>query len=177
VEDAFGFAEIQVVSFADLYGGKIVAALDRQHPRDLFDIRDLLANEGISDHLRRAFVIYLLSHNRPMGEVLGSGQKEISVEYERGFRGMTAQEVPLADLLAARNALVAHVIGGMPEPHRRFLVSFERGEPDWDLLGVPGAADLPAVRYRQLNLDKISKKKRAALVEELEAALDKGSVP
>jgi predicted nucleotidyltransferase component of viral defense system len=48
VEDAFGFAEIQVVSLPDLYGGKIVAALDRQHPRDLFDVRDLLANEGIT---------------------------------------------------------------------------------------------------------------------------------
>src|SRR5690606_13433230 len=46
VEDAFGYAETQVVSFADLYAGKIMAALDRQHPRDLFDIRDLLANEG-----------------------------------------------------------------------------------------------------------------------------------
>jgi predicted nucleotidyltransferase component of viral defense system len=59
VEDAFGFAEIQVVSFADLYAGKIVAALDRQHPRDLFDVRGLLANEGIDDNLRRAFVVYM----------------------------------------------------------------------------------------------------------------------
>ncbi len=42
VEDEFGFAEIQVVSFPDLYAGKLVAALDRQHPRDLFDVRDLL---------------------------------------------------------------------------------------------------------------------------------------
>ena len=49
VEEEFGFAEIQVVSFADLYAGKIVAALDRQHPRDLFDVRDLLAHEGIDD--------------------------------------------------------------------------------------------------------------------------------
>lgn len=70
VEDAFGFAEISVVSFADLYAGKIVAALDRQHPRDLFDVRDLLANEGITDALRQAFIIYLVSHDRPMHEVL-----------------------------------------------------------------------------------------------------------
>ena len=70
VENAFGFAEINVVSFADLYAGKIVAALDRQHPRDLFDVRDLFANEGIDDDLRRAFVVYLLSHGRPMFEVL-----------------------------------------------------------------------------------------------------------
>ena len=70
VEDTFGFAEIQVVSFADLYAGKIVAALDRQRPRDLFDVRDLLANEGVDDALRRAFLVYLASHNRPMAEVL-----------------------------------------------------------------------------------------------------------
>ena len=56
VEEQFGFAEMPVVDFADLYAGKIVAALDRQHPRDLFDIRDLLAKEGIDDRLRKAFV-------------------------------------------------------------------------------------------------------------------------
>ena len=66
VESRFGFAETQVVSFPDLYAGKIVAALDRQHPRDLFDVRDLLENEGISAELRTAFVVYMLGHNRPM---------------------------------------------------------------------------------------------------------------
>ena len=78
VEAAFGFAEIQVVSFADLYAGKLVAALDRQHPRDLFDVRDLLANEGISDELRKAFVVYIISHNRPMHEVLAPTRQDIS---------------------------------------------------------------------------------------------------
>ena len=58
VEEEFGFAEARVVSFADLYAGKIVAALDRQHPRDFFDVRDLLANEGITDDLRQAFIVY-----------------------------------------------------------------------------------------------------------------------
>ncbi len=89
VEDAFGFAEIRIVSFADLYGGKIVAALDRQHPRDLFDVRDLLANEGIDEALRRAFIVYLLSHDRPMNEVIAPTRKDISTEFERGFQGMT----------------------------------------------------------------------------------------
>jgi predicted nucleotidyltransferase component of viral defense system len=42
VEAAFGFAETNVVSFDDLYAGKLVAALDRQHPRDFFDVRWLL---------------------------------------------------------------------------------------------------------------------------------------
>ena len=41
VEEAFGFAETSVVSFEDLFAGKLVAALDRQHPRDLFDVREI----------------------------------------------------------------------------------------------------------------------------------------
>lgn len=102
VEEEFGFAEIQVVSFADLYAGKIMAALDRQHPRDLFDIRDLLANEGISDELRQGFIVYLISHGRPIAEVITSGQKDIMAEYEKNFDGMAVNDVPLADLLDAR---------------------------------------------------------------------------
>lgn len=171
VEDAFGFAEIRVVSFADLYGGKIVAALDRQHPRDLFDARDLLANEGIDDALRRAFIVYLLSHDRPMSEVLAPTCKDISKEFARGFQGMTDKPVPLDELIAAREALIAELVGHMPDEHRRFLVSFERGAPDWPLLGLKGIAELPAVLWRQQNLDKLSRDARAALIARLEQVL------
>ncbi len=169
--EEYGTAEIQVVSFADLYAGKIVAALDRQHPRDLFDIRDLLANEGITDELRKAFVVYLVSHSRPMHEVLGSKQKDISAEYGRGFKGMTAEDVPLQELYDARKTLVEEIVGKMPKAHRDFLVGFERGEPDWKLLGLPAAAELPAVKWRQQNLDTLSAEKRAALVASLEQVL------
>jgi predicted nucleotidyltransferase component of viral defense system len=173
VESAFGFAEMPVVSFADLYAGKIVAALDRQHPRDLFDVRDLLANEGIDDSLRKAFIVYLLSHDRPMSEVLAPTRKDISAEFLRGFEGMTEEPVARDELIAAREALIAEIVGQMPDSHRKFLVSFERGEPDWALLDVPGAAELPAVKWRQLNLDKLPAKKRAELVEALERVLSK----
>jgi predicted nucleotidyltransferase component of viral defense system len=171
VEAQFGFADMPVVSFADLYAGKIVAALDRQHPRDLFDVKDLLANEGIDDALRKAFIVYLLSHDRPMNEVLASKQKDISDEFLHGFEGMTEKPITREELIAARAALVTEIVGDMPDEHREFLLSFERGEPDWDLLGVPGAADLPAVKWRQQNLDKLSKEKRAALVEALRKVL------
>jgi predicted nucleotidyltransferase component of viral defense system len=171
VEAEFGFAETQVVSFADLYAGKIVAALDRQHPRDLFDIRDLLANEGIDDALRRAFIVYMLSHDRPMFEVLDSAQKDIRAEFERGFEGMTDKPVELKDLLDARAALVKAIVTDMPVEHRKFLVSFEKGEPDWKLLGLDGVDKLPAVLWRQQNLDKIPAAKRAELVKQLERVL------
>ena len=171
VEDAFGFAEIRIVSFADLYGGKIVAALDRQHPRDLFDVRDLLANEGIDDALRRAFIVYLLSHDRPMSEVLAPTRKDIAAEFARGFQGMTDHPVTLDELIAAREAVIASVAGAMPADHRRFLLSFERGAPDWTLLGLDGIAELPAVRWRRQNLDKLGDGARAALVARLEEVL------
>ena len=137
-EEAFGFAEIQVVSFADLYAGKIVAALDRQHPRDLFDVRELLAHEGIDETLRRAFIVYLLSHGRPMSEVLAPARKDISAEFARGFEGMTDKPVSRGDLENTREALIDNIVGKMSKDHRRFLVSFEKGQPDWGLLNVPG---------------------------------------
>ena len=171
VEEEFGFAEARAVSFADLYAGKIVAALDRQHPRDFFDVRDLLANEGITDDLRQAFIVYLLSHNRPMSEVLAPTLKDIEGAYKHGFEGMPREPVSLAELIAARDALIDAIVGDMPSDHRKFLISFERGKPDWDLLGLSGAAELPAVRFRQQNLDKLPKDKRAQLVARLEEVL------
>jgi predicted nucleotidyltransferase component of viral defense system len=171
VEEEFGFAEMQVVSFPDLYAGKIVAALDRQHPRDLFDVRDLLANEGISDELRRAFIIYLVSTNRPFAELLEPTRLDIAEEFARGFEGMTNEAVTLDELLKAREQMIAEVVGNMPMDHRRFLVAFKRGEPDWKLLGVPGSEGLPAVRWRLQNLAKMDKKKRAALIDRLREVL------
>lgn len=168
VEEGFGYAEMRLLSFPDLYGGKIMAALDRQHPRDLFDVRDLLANEGIDDDLRRTFIVYLLSHNRPMSEVLAPTFVNITREFDRGFRGMTAGPISLEDLTRAREDLVVCIVGDMPIEHREFLLSFERGEPRWSLLGLHDIDRLPAVRWRQQNLDRLDRSARAALVARLE---------
>lgn len=171
VEEQFGFAEMPVLNFADLCAGKIMAALDRQHPRDLFDVRDLLANEGLDDMLRKAFIVYLLSHGRPMAEVLAPPRLDISAEYKRGFEGMVEQPVSLDDLLKAREDLVAEIVGKMPEEHKRFLISVKKGEPDWSLLNLPGAKDLPAVRWKLENLAKLGAEKRSQLLAGLNAAL------
>lgn len=171
VEDEFGFAEMQVVSFADLYAGKIVAALDRQHPRDLFDVRDLLAHEGIGDELRRAFLVYLISHNRPMAEVLAPTRKPLAEEFARGFVGMTQEPVALADLEAAREAIIAAIIADMPDVHRHFLLGFKRGEPNWELLGISDAQHLPAVLWKQRNLNRLPAGKRRELTDALAKVL------
>lgn len=171
VQDAFGFAEMQVVSFADLYAGKIVAALERQHPRDLFDVRDLLANEGIDDELRRAFIVYLLSQNRPLTEVLAPTRIDISEEFVRGFNGMTETPVELDELLKAREALISNIVGQMPMDHRKFLLAFEGGAPDWSLLGLRAAKELPAVKWRLHNLAQVAPAKKKGLIAKLAEVL------
>jgi hypothetical protein len=171
VEEEFGFAQMPVVHSADLYAGKIMAVLDRQHPRDLFDVRDLLENEGIDDALRKAFIVYLLSHNRPMAEVLSPQRHDISAEYKRGFESMVERPVSLADLLDAREVLIEEIVGKMPDSHKKFLVSVKRGEPDWSLLDLPNVKELPAVRWKLENLAKLTDEKRAQLLEGLNKAI------
>lgn len=165
VEEQFGFAQMPVVHFADLYAGKIMAALDRQHPRDLFDVRDLLANEGVDDLLRKAFIVYL-------SEVLAPPRLDISAEYKRGFEGMVDEQVTLNDLLKAREDLIKEIVGKMPEQHKKFLISVKKGELDWSLLDLPGAEDLPAVRWKLENLAKLSDDRRAQLLKGLNQALE-----
>ena len=104
-------------------------ALDRQHPRDFFDWRDLLANEGINDALRRAFLVYMLSHDRPMSEVLAPTRKDITDDFARDFDGMTEQPVTLDELVAAREALIAGMVGDMPDAHRSFCCRSNAASP------------------------------------------------
>lgn len=171
VEQQFGFAEIQTVSFSDLFAGKIVAALDRQHPRDLFDLRELLASEGIDDELRGTLIVYVLSSNRSISELLEPQRLDLHQEFMRGFEGMTETSVTIDDLNNTRELLISEVIGKMPSGHRDFLLSFKRGKPQWELLNLPGVEHLPAIKWRLHNLDKLAAPKRAALVSKLARAL------
>lgn len=171
VEDQFGFAETNVLSFEDLYAGKIMAALDRQHPRDLFDAHLLLENEGISDDLRAAIIVYLISHDHSPHSLLDPVLRDISQDFEQNFVGMTDEAIALDTLLDARNRLIADVTGNMPDHHKDFLVSFYRRNPDWDLLRLEGVADLPAVRWRELNLDRAGEGTRAELVKKMKKAI------
>jgi len=171
VEDRYGFAEAWVVSQPDLYAGKIVAALDRQHPRDLYDVKLLLENEGVSDELRHAFIAYLLSSAKGLNAILNPRRRDLVRKYEQEFVGMTADDTPLRTLLDVRETLIETMVGAMPEAHRRFLVSFKRGEPDWSLLARAQVADLPAVQYRIQKLAGLDHERREAEHQKLIEAL------
>jgi predicted nucleotidyltransferase component of viral defense system len=147
--------EIPVVSLEDMYGGKLVAAMDRQHPRDLFDVMQLFAHEGITADIRRAFVIYLASHNRPVHEVLFPGLRDIRNEYESNFKGMTEEPVELEALLAARDRMIQELQQGLGAEECRFLLSLVAAEPEWSLLGVERLEQLPGLRWKLQNLKQL----------------------
>lgn len=149
--------EIPVVSLEDMYGGKLVAAMDRQHPRDLFDVQELFAHEGITAGIRRAFVVYLASHNRPVHEVLFPSLRDIRREFEHNFEGMTAQPVELDSLLAVRGRMMRELRQGLDADERGFLLSLAAAEPEWSLLGVPHLEQLPGLRWKLQNLERLRK--------------------
>jgi predicted nucleotidyltransferase component of viral defense system len=149
--------EVPVVSLEDVYGGKLVAAMDRQHPRDLFDVMQLFAHEGITAGIRRAFVVYLASHSRPVHEVLFPSLRDIRQEFEHNFAGMTVEPVELDALLAARERMVREIQQRLTADGRRFLMSLVAAEPEWKLLNVPHLEQLPSLRWKLQNLERLQK--------------------
>lgn len=172
VEDIFGYATMQVLSFNDLYAGKICAALDRRHPRDLFDIQLLLANEGINRQLFQTFLVYLLSHNRPIAELLAPRRLDITQAYQSEFVTMSREEVSLDALITARENLIECITSMMEDRDKAFLLSFKSKQPDWSLLELSGIQDLPAVKWKLLNLKRMPIDKHQAAFNKLETLLD-----
>jgi hypothetical protein len=149
--------EIPVVSLEDMYGGKLVAAMDRQHPRDLFDVMQLFTHEGITAGIRRAFVVYLASHNRPVHEILFPSLRDVSQDYERTFQGMTTEPVTLAELLAAHERMMHELQQSLDTDERSFLLSLVANQPEWPLLGIAHLERLPAIRWKLHNLAHLQK--------------------
>lgn len=172
VEDEFGFASIAVVSLPDLYGGKICAALDRQHPRDFFDVMLMLREEGLTREIFEGFLVYLISHGRPMAELLAPRWKPLAGAFEAEFAGMTREPVTLGQLEATREALLAAICRQFGEQDAAFLISVKQGEPDWAALNVSGVDQLPAVQWKLHNVRQISAVKRMEAVAKLEAVVE-----
>jgi predicted nucleotidyltransferase component of viral defense system len=171
VEDQFGYAEIQVVSFEDLFAGKLHAALDRQHPRDLYDVRQLYENEGLTEDLFRTFLVHIAGSSRPIHELLNPNLLNLDQPYSQEFTGMTRMPVSLGELLNTRERLVGDIQSRLDESTKQFLLSLHDGMPDFSAIGRPLASDLPAVRWKLFNLKKL-KNDNAAKHAEQRAALE-----
>ena len=155
VTERFGFVEANVLAFEDLYGGKLHAALDRRHPRDLFDVKLLYENEGLTDDLFRVFMVYIASSPRPMHELLAPTTPFREDLYDEEFIGMTREPASRGALADAGRRLHADIGSRLHGDVASFLLSLHDADPDFGVLGLPEAASLPAVRWKLLNLQRL----------------------
>jgi predicted nucleotidyltransferase component of viral defense system len=164
---------IKVLSLPDLYGGKLVAALDRQHPRDLFDAKLLLDEGGFTNEVRTAFVVYLASHSRPMAELLDPTRKPLAKIFDDEFAGMSRITITVGEVEDARERLIRHVQADLTGNEREFLLSLKKAQPRWDLLPVPHVGQMPAIRWKLRNVEELAKrpKQHEAAVRKLRNVL------
>jgi len=163
-ESDFGYAEMLVLSRPELYGGKLCAALDRQHPRDLFDVSLLLADPDDGD-LMKGFVAMLLSHNRPAHELLAPIRKDQSATFRREFSGMTELPFAYEDHERTFDALLSFIrkrIG----PYRDLLMAFFSLSTDLPEAGIPNFGALPAIQWKRRNLETLRTANPAKFAEQ-----------
>ena len=147
--------ELPTLAVAELYGSKLVAAMDRQHPRDLFDVHGLYAGDGLAKEVVDCFVCYLAGHNRPVHEVLFALPLDIAAAFMNEFAGMAREPVALDELLAVRELLRAELPVALSPEHRRFLVSLVEAYPDWTAAPCPHLSEMPAIQWKLQNLRKL----------------------
>ncbi len=165
---------VPVLAPSELYGSKLVAAMDRQHPRDLFDVRGLFERGGLTAEVVECFVCYLAGHNRPVHEVLFSRDQDMSSAFENEFVGMTRNPITLAELEAVRRRLKKELPAALTGNQREFLLGLVAAEPNWQLMKCPHLSQLPAIRWKLQNLAKLKKsnpRKFSLQADELRAPL------
>lgn len=146
------FCETKIVETGHLYGGKICAALDRQHPRDLFDIHMLFKNEGITVEIMKGFIFYLICSNRPFAEMLNPNLIDQRSVFDKQFSGMTEENFTYDDFEATRQKLIKEIQALVSITDREFLCSIEEGNPAWHIYDFKS---FPAVQWKLLNIAKL----------------------
>lgn len=164
-------AEILCLHSNDLFAGKICAALDRQHPRDFFDLHMFLERFSYTRELHLAFIIYLLSSKRPISELIKPNLLNIKSLYERQFEGMTSLEIDCETLEKTRIQIFELTYASFTDQDKEFLLSFKRGEPQWSLLPIENAQDFPAIKWKLHNIRAMSVSKRLQTLNTLASKL------
>jgi Nucleotidyl transferase AbiEii toxin, Type IV TA system len=168
---------LPLLATAELYGSKLVAAMDRQHPRDLFDVLILYDSLGLTPEIVDCFVAYLAGHNRPVHELLAPKRQPLAITYANQFSGMTRNAISLEALQQIRERLFHELPRALTIEHRTFLLSLVQMQPRWDCMPFPHLQDLPSIQWKLLNLAKLKTPKLAAQSELLQACFDKLALP
>lgn len=158
------FCEVRIVSQKQLWGGKINAALDRQHPRDMFDIRNMMNEIGYSTEIKEGFLFFLLCGKRPIHELLRPRSVDQSAVFESQFKGMSDHFFGYEEFESTRGLLISTVNGSLTKKDKDFLLSFAKGEPDW---GKVDYGKYPAVRWKLLNINKLKESNAQKFKEQI----------
>ena len=164
---------VPVMATAELYGSKLVAAMDRQHPRDIFDVMHMLDQFGWQESIVDCFVAYLAGHNRPVHEVLFPKTKPLEPAFTNEFAGMTRDSVELDTLMQMQARLIKELPKQLTTAHRDFLMSLVQGEPAWKLMPMQHLRELPALKWKLMNLAKLKKSSAKRFVAQTELLADR----
>jgi predicted nucleotidyltransferase component of viral defense system len=148
------FCIVPMVPLGQIYGGKLCAALDRQHPRDLFDVKLLLEREGLNTEIKAGLIYGLLSGSRPTHEMLAPNAIDQRIAFENQFEGMTTHDFTYEDYENTRRLLLKTVMKSLNESDRKFLIDFNKLEPDWSVYPYQY---FPSVKWKLLNLEKFKR--------------------
>lgn len=143
---------IQIVRLGQLYGGKICAALDRQHPRDLFDVKLLMDNEGFTDDIKTGFLLSLCSSDRPIHEIISPHLLDQRLAMKNQFTGMSNVAFTYDDFEKTRHKLINDIKRTLNKNDKTFLLGFNNAQPDWTLCNFE---HFPAVQWKLQNLKKL----------------------
>jgi hypothetical protein len=147
------YCKARIVPTEQLYGGKIAAALSRQHPRDLFDYNYMETDKIVG--LKRGFVFALLGSDKPFVESLSPNSINQQEALENQFRGMTDIPFTYKNYETAREQLIAFINAMLNEEDKLFLASFEEGDPQWEKSAYRDFRDFPSVQWKLLNVNKL----------------------
>jgi predicted nucleotidyltransferase component of viral defense system len=159
---------LPVLDLPELYGGKLVAAMDRQHPRDMFDVFQMLERFGWRLSFVDCFVAYLAGHNRPVHEVLFPKSLPLESAFSNEFAGLTTDEISLSTLEQTQARLIEELPRTLTSRHREFLISLVTAEPAWDLMPFANLQHLPAPQWKLINLRKLKKSNPSRFSAQLE---------
>ena len=164
-QDEFGlYCETDIVPMTQLYGGKIAAALSRQHPRDLFDVKYM---EYPFEQTREGLLFCLLGSDRPIHESFAPSLIDQHDALVNQFDGMSDIPFTYEEFEQTRDELIRKVNALVTPEDKSFLLSFESAEPDWEHFEFGYFQDYPSVKWKFQNLLKLKSQNPAKLKEEV----------
>lgn len=167
------FCVMPVVPRGQLFGGKIVAALDCQHPRDLFDVKYLLNEEGFTEEVKKGFLFCLLCSDRPINEVIKPNFQDQRSAHANQFAGMSDEAFSYEEFEETREKLVEGVNTALTENDKAFLLSVKEVNPDWNIYDFQR---FPSINWKLQHLQKLktnNPKKHSEQLERLKEKLNK----